>query len=692
MTKVDDDLKRAHAYRQSWVIGFGIICLAVNLILSKIVSVLGLPIYLDTVGTIISAIVSGYLPGILVGLLTNLVKGITDDAALYYGVMNVLIAIAARFLYRHGWLRSVPTGLLFIIVLALIGGGFGGFLPVWIEGLPTSGLWGDIVMDFIDKTITLQFCMLTLWLMPKKLREKVKFQTWYQNPISPEMSRELKNIESRKLSMRTKTMAMLALAMLAIGVACISISYILYHNTEVDYKTQLASSAAKTAANMIDPEMVDEYLKHGYTAEGYVETASMLKGLLDSSVHIKYIYAYRIEEDGSHVVFDMDTDTLSGEDPGTIIPHDEAFEPYMEQLLAGKKVPPMISNGRYGWLLMAYQPIYNKAGECVCYAGADISMVDLENDAREFFMEMIFLFLGFFVLVLAIGFWVTEYNIVLPVNAMALCTDVFAKHSDEDVNEGIRRMEELGIVTGDEVENLYHSLCKMTHDTANYIADIESKTDTIQKMQNALILVLADMVESRDKNTGAHVKKTAAYAREIMLSMRELGYYTNVLTDKYIYDVENSAPLHDVGKITVPDAILNKNGKLDDDEFTIMKSHTTAGEEIINRVIDQVPDSDFLKDARDLAKYHHEKWDGSGYPMGISRDNIPLAARVMAVADVFDALTSKRAYKPPFTYEKAMEIIEAGSGTHFDPQVVEAFKRIEDKVRSIQDDFGIYND
>ncbi|MBR6014662.1 MAG: HD domain-containing protein [Firmicutes bacterium] len=691
MAKVTAELKREHAHRQSWVIGFGLVCLAINLILSKIVSVMGLPIYLDTVGTVLSAIFSGYLPGILVGLLTNLIKGITDDAALYYGVMNVLIAIVARFLYRQDWLKSVPMGMLYIMALAGIGGGLGGLLPVWIEGLPSGGIWSDIVMDCIDKTITVQICMLFLWLMPASMREKVKFQTWYQNPITPEMKKELKRIEHRSFSMRTKTMAMLAVAMLAIGSACISISYILYHNTEINYRTQLASGTAKTAASMIDPEMVDYYLAHGYAAEGYVETAAKLKALLESSPLIKYIYAYRIEEDGSHVVFDMDTETLAGEKPGSVIPLDEAFDPYMDQLLAGKKVPPMISNGRYGWLLMVYQPVYDKDGRCACYVAADVSMVDMENHAREFFMEMIFLFLGFFILVLAIGFWVTEYNIILPVNAMALSTNIFAKRNDADIEEGIKRMDELGIITGDEVENLYHSLCKMTHDTANYIADIESKTETIQKMQNALILVLADMVESRDQNTGAHVKKTAAYAKIIMLKMREMGYFTEVLTDKFISDVEHSAPLHDVGKITVPDAILNKNGKLEDDEFVIMKNHTTEGEKIINRVIEQVPDSDFLKYARDLAKYHHEKWDGSGYPTGISKEDIPLVARVMAVADVFDALTSKRSYKPPFTYEKAMEIIEAGSGTHFDPMVVEAFKACEQEVRKIQESFEIYN-
>nr|MCR5507330.1 HD domain-containing protein [Lachnospiraceae bacterium] len=147
-------------------------------------------------------------------------------------------------------------------------------------------------------------------------------------------------------------------------------------------------------------------------------------------------------------------------------------------------------------------------------------------------------------------------------------------------------------------------------------------------------------------------------------------------------------PLHDVGKINVPDAILNKPGKLTDEEFDRMKTHTTAGSMILTRVVETVADSDYLEEAKRLAEYHHEKWNGKGYPHGISGEEIPLSARIMAVADVFDALVSKRRYKDGMPFEKAVSIIEEGAGTHFDPKIAEAFLDALDEVKEVAEHFN----
>lgn len=197
------------------------------------------------------------------------------------------------------------------------------------------------------------------------------------------------------------------------------------------------------------------------------------------------------------------------------------------------------------------------------------------------------------------------------------------------------------------------------------------------------------MVESRDQNTGDHVRKTAAYVAIIMRELRKEHIYEDQLTDEFMADVINSAPLHDVGKIHVPDAILNKPGKLTDEEFEQMKEHTTAGRDIITQAMNTVSDanSTYLAEARNLAHYHHEKWNGKGYPDGLQGTDIPLSARIMAVADVFDALVSRRSYKEPFTFEKAMDIIREGGGTHFDPNVAEAFIRAGDEVRTIMNTY-----
>ena len=203
-----------------------------------------------------------------------------------------------------------------------------------------------------------------------------------------------------------------------------------------------------------------------------------------------------------------------------------------------------------------------------------------------------------------------------------------------------------------------------------------------------MINVMANLVESRDTSTGMHIKNTAEYVRIIVEQLKEDGVYEDILTPEYMVDVVASAPLHDVGKIMVSDTILNKPGKLTDEEFEKMKIHTIEGAKIIDDVINQVGEvrSGYLYEARNMAHYHHEKWNGKGYPEGLSGEDIPLSARIMAVADVFDALVSSRCYKPAFSFEQAMDIIQKDSGTHFDPQVVKAFVEAEDRVRQVTAD------
>ena len=173
-----------------------------------------------------------------------------------------------------------------------------------------------------------------------------------------------------------------------------------------------------------------------------------------------------------------------------------------------------------------------------------------------------------------------------------------------------------------------------------------------------------------------------------MEHMKKLGIYDGMITDEFCLDVINSAPLHDVGKIQVSDTLLNKPGKLTDEEFEIMKTHTIAGKEIIEQAIDTVGgESGYLSEAKNLAAFHHERWDGKGYPNGLAGEEIPLSARIMAVADVYDALVSQRSYKPPFSFEKAEEIIREGAGTQFDPEVVRAFLDGADEAREIAGSF-----
>lgn len=198
-------------------------------------------------------------------------------------------------------------------------------------------------------------------------------------------------------------------------------------------------------------------------------------------------------------------------------------------------------------------------------------------------------------------------------------------------------------------------------------------------MQFGIITMMADIVENRDDNTGGHIKRTAKYVELIAGELKKRGEYADILTDKYISDMIVAAPLHDIGKIHISDVILNKPGRLTDEEFAIMKTHTTAGEKLLIHAKEELGESGYLDMAVKMAAFHHEWWNGKGYPYNIEGEEIPLCARIMAVADVFDALTAKRCYKSAMPVEKAVSIIKEETGTHFDPVVAEAFLAAAEK-------------
>jgi putative two-component system response regulator len=218
--------------------------------------------------------------------------------------------------------------------------------------------------------------------------------------------------------------------------------------------------------------------------------------------------------------------------------------------------------------------------------------------------------------------------------------------------------------------------------------EVEKRTAEITAIQNATIQVVTSLAETRDQETGNHIRRTQSYVRLIAMRLSKNERFRNVLTASAIATLYKSAPLHDIGKVGIPDRILLKPGKLTADEFRIMMSHTTIGHAAIERAEEQLGmEVDFLKTAKQIALSHHEKWDGSGYPHGLHGVEIPLGARLMAVADVYDALISKRVYKEPIPHAEAMRLILADRGSHFDPDVLDAFLAAEEDVLSIAERF-----
>jgi HD-GYP domain-containing protein (c-di-GMP phosphodiesterase class II) len=214
--------------------------------------------------------------------------------------------------------------------------------------------------------------------------------------------------------------------------------------------------------------------------------------------------------------------------------------------------------------------------------------------------------------------------------------------------------------------------------------EVTKRTRKIQDTQDATIVVLACVVETRDNETGNHVRRTQQYVRALAMKLRSHPKFASYLNDHQVEIMFKSAPLHDIGKVGIPDSILLKPGRLEPQEFEIMKTHTTLGHKAIENAEKQLgTEVDFLACAKEIALCHQEKWDGSGYPRKLSGNDIPISARLMAVADVYDALISRRVYKAAMSHEQATAVIIDGAGSHFDPDVVEAFTAICDQFKDI---------
>lgn len=210
---------------------------------------------------------------------------------------------------------------------------------------------------------------------------------------------------------------------------------------------------------------------------------------------------------------------------------------------------------------------------------------------------------------------------------------------------------------------------------------VEQKVEENEKLQHMLSAGFAELVESRDGVIGGHVKNTSIYYEAFVKALKDVPKYKEEVTDEFVKLSVRSAPLHDIGKIGIDDKVLRKESSLETAEMEYMKRHSELGGFTFHKIRRIFPENEFLQIAEHMALYHHERWDGKGYPMGLKGKDIPLEARIMSIVDVYDALTSKRPYKEPFSHEKAYEIIEQGRGTQFDPDLVDEFLKISDTVR-----------
>ena len=247
----------------------------------------------------------------------------------------------------------------------------------------------------------------------------------------------------------------------------------------------------------------------------------------------------------------------------------------------------------------------------------------------------------------------------------------------------LQKRIELHLAFQDQSARLAHQNASLLEFNQNLQSLVEAKTEKIVRLQDIFIETFAELAESRDDTVGGHIARTQLYVKALAEKMVEERVYPKDLEEKDIEHIVRSSQLHDVGKIAIPDNILKKPGRLTEHEFELMKQHTIIGMETISKIANRTEESDFLKHAQIMAHSHHERWDGKGYPLGLSGEDIPIQGRLMAIADVYDALVMAKPYKPPFEHEMATGIIIAGKGSQFDPLLGELFEDISTEFNEI---------
>ncbi len=689
--------------RYIWTrVAFSVGAILVNLLLAWLASILHLPLYLDMVGTVFVSMIGGSFSGLIVAVLTCILVTPINRIGLYFSLVSVMIALTTAWFVRRKLVdkpRYIPV---LILVLAFLSGVFGTCFQWLLLGEPqfeevrqtAQMMAGDsaagyffcsmllsVGLNLFDKGISVGLALLARHFVPGPVREGIWNSGWRQKPLGEAEIREI-NRQSMDMgrSLRFRMAVMVLMSTLLVSVVLIRISLSVDSQKQRDEHQIIAESTAVMVKQYVDPNLVDAYLRSELpaqecTLEGYQEARKMIRNLVDSYDAVSEIHVMQYRNERSYVIFSSLPEETEPVILGSGVPI-EGIEEYIYDQLEAGETPPMVSAEYAGQTyLLDYSPFYNESGQCKGYVVVSIAEGATMGFEKEYLTRTLLVFLGFFVLILGYELWEVGHYLVYPIGSLSLAAEGFLTgiEDQEQLDANVRRIRKLNIHTGDELEKLYKAICEMASGTAEQVRSIRHFAEATARMQNGLIVTMADMVENRDSDTGAHIQKTAAYVKIIAEGLKKHGYYAEKLTPQYISNVVMSAPLHDVGKINIPDAVLNKPGKLTEEEFEIMKTHTTHGKRIMDQAINTVGGENYLKEARNMAAFHHERWDGKGYPEGLHGQVIPLSARIMAVADVFDALTSPRVYKPAFPLEKAVQILEEGAGTQFDPKCIEVF-------------------
>lgn len=689
-----------------WVL----MCCGLNILSLSICTLIKSSIYIDTVGTILMSFVWGGLPGLVVAVLSNIIFGFFMPDSLCYTLLGVFVALRAA-VYIGEEKRDYKKTFCFIADTSLICGILGTCIQWFLIGEPQLDyvnltarkmagsdfklyiLYSAVLiisLSLLDKIIAFSVAYGLYKIVPPKSREKMWNSRWKQTPIPAKEKKEIvQAVKKGTPSLMVKAVVLLMLVAVLSAIVLGVVSSRVNYDENKSRGRSMATDVVRFVGNNIESKYLESFAVSEkrvleFKEVKYMQYNAMLQSLIESIPLIKRLSVYGVQDGCIYVLFNTDEEFQKDGYVGQELGEEEAKT--LSPLLSGEKENVIEEMSKSGYDITAFERVQvNRGDNMDFYVSAEVAIENYGSFLHSYAVKMLLVFSGFFALILVSGFWMAAHHLVYPISALEKRIDEFMESiEDQDkLYESVRDLEKLDIRTKDELERLYNSICQMANTTAEQMRSIMVLARSNEKMQSGLVATMADIVESQNIDSKAHIQKTSAYVRIILEGLKKKGYYTEKLTLKYMRDVEMSTPLYDIGKIKIPDNILNKPDALTDEEFEIMKTHTTEGRKILENAISSVKGENYLKEARNMAAYHHEHWDGTGYPEGLHGEVIPLSARVMAIADVFDAVTSLRVYKSASPYDDALDVILDGSGTRFDPKCVEAFVDSFSEVKNV---------
>lgn len=434
----------------------------------------------------------------------------------------------------------------------------------------------------------------------------------------------------------------------------------------------LAGDCAKTAANLLYKAPIDEFLTSGKNDLYKVYFSAL--SVICRNFNLKYLYVYvpNFKNNTLTMVFDLNgksKENLINRDLGTKVPW-KITKAEKNAFYGIEDNRTTETDNEFGHVITRYATVYDAQHKPIALVGVDLSFFDVNYKIMMNFLRgLLFIVVSLVTIYLALIFYL-KHVFIKPVMLISSRMKNF-------IVENKPGYEPIKINSEDELASMADSFNRMA-------ADINSYVKKISETQMETIFSLAKLAQSRDDDTGKHLERVQQYCYVLAEKLSQDSPYSDLIDYNFINNIVNASALHDIGKVGIVDSILLKPGRLTPEEFSEMKKHTVIGQKTLADVHSQFGENAFIEMGMLIANYHHERWDGNGYPEGLKGEEIPLAARIMAIADVYDALGTKRVYKDAFPQEKCIEIIKEGSGTQFDAIIVDAFLEVADKFYRIR--------